>query len=631
MSNSINIPYAHELLPNFKKFEPEYAKSEFDKILTANRLELEKLLKSNTTSWDSLLKPLQEMENKLENVFSPIRHLNSVMNNDKLRKIYNDCLIKLTEYTTELGQNTRLFKAINQVKKSRQFSKLSLAQQKAIDNALRDFKLSGVALPKLKKKRFKKISSTLSTLGSQFSENVLDVTNAWHLHINKKSKLKGLPPHALELGKKAAEDKNLKGYVLNLEFPLWQPVMQYAEDRKLRQKMYKAYVTRASDLGPHSKKHDNSKVMHKILKLKQEQAELLGFKSYAGMSLTTKMAKNPDKVLEFLTGLLNKSKDQGLAELQELKEFARSHGVKTLKPWDVAFFSEKLKLKKFNISSEKLRDWFLTDKVISGMFELCANLFSVEFVELDNISTWHKDVRVYAIKRSQNVIAFFYLDLYARANKRGGAWMDECRNRLRLDNNELQLPAAYLTCNFSPPVKNRPSLLSFEEVTTLFHEFGHGLQHMLTKIEVSAVSGINGVEWDAVELPSQFLENFCWQPEVIPMISAHYKTGKPLPAPKLKALIKAKNFQSATAILRQLEFGLFDIKLHMSFKNQDNFIENTLAEVRADTALLPAPKWNRFANSFSHIFAGGYAAGYYSYKWAEVLSADAFSLFETFA
>ncbi len=617
------------LFPKFVEIKPKHAESAIDSILAANRIQLDVLLKSDKFSWDNLIQPLEESANKLSNAFSPIRHLNSVMNNNKLRDAYNNCLPKLSEYSTELGQNTKLFQAYSKIKDSAEFAKRELAQQKTIDNALRDFKLSGVDLSKVKKQRFKAINLKLASLEAKFAENVLDVTNAWFKHITDKNMLKGLPANVLDLAAQTAKDKSLSGWVLNLEFPLWHPVMQYAENRDLRQEMYQAFVTRASALGPHAKKYDNSQIMLDILKLKQEKATLLDFNTYAEVSLASKMAHDPNEVMNFLQELLEKSKPQAQQEFSELTQFAKGHAVTDLRPWDIAFFSEKLKTEKFNISSEELRDWFPTDKVIDGMFQLVTKLFDISLQANTSIKTWHKDVKVFEIKRQGKTLAYFYLDLYARKNKRGGAWMDECRNKIELKNHKLQLPIAYLTCNFSPPIGNKQSLLTFEEVTTLFHEFGHGLQHMLTKIKVVGVSGINGVQWDAVELPSQFMENFCWQPDIIPFISAHFENNEPLPTEKLEALLAAKNFQSAMTMLRQLEFAIFDMRLHSEFddKNPD-FIEETLSAVRAQTAVFPVPSWNRFANSFSHIFAGGYAAGYYSYKWAEVLSADAFSLFE---
>lgn len=617
------------LFPKFAQIKSEHAEDAVDHILAKNRVKLNTLLKTDEFSWDNLIQPLEESADELNNAFSPIRHLNSVMNNDKLRNAYNQCLPKLSEYSTEVGQNVELFEAYNKIKASAKFTQLSLAKQKTIDNALRDFKLSGVGLSSTKKQRFKEINLQLASLGAKFSENVLDVTNTWFQHISDRKKLQGLPQNVLALAAQTAKDKELSGWVLNLEFPLWHPVMQYAKDRDLRQEMYQAYVTRASTLGTHNAKYDNQQIMLDILKLKNEKATLLGFKTYAEVSLASKMAQDSDKVIAFLQDLLDKSKHQAQQEFAELTTFAKEHGVEDLQPWDIAFFSEQLKTAKFNLSSEELRDWFPADKVTKGMFLLVEKLFDIKVKQNLEIKTWHPDVQVFTIKRQDKILAHFYLDLYARPNKRGGAWMDECRSKMRLENQQLQLPIAYLTCNFSPPVADKKSLLTFEEVTTLFHEFGHGLQHMLTKIEVPGVSGINGVEWDAVELPSQFMENFCWQPSIIPFISAHFENNEPLPAEKLEALLKAKNFQSAMGMLRQIEFAIFDMRLHGAFDDTNpDFVENTLSSVRAQTAIFPIPSWNRFANSFSHIFAGGYAAGYYSYKWAEVLSSDAFSLFE---
>ena len=533
----------------------------------------------------------------------------------------------LSEYSTRLGQNRQLFEAYKSLADSEEFNKLDSAQQKVINDNLRDFYLAGVALEDDKKARYGEIKKQLSELASKFSDNVLDATMAWSKLITNESELAGLPESALASAKQLAKSKEREGWLLNLDFPSYLPVMTYCDNRELRKEVYTAFCTRASDQGPNAGEFDNTENIKRILKLRHELAQLLGFDNYTEYSLATKMAKSPDKVIKFLEDLAAKSKSQAEKELAELKAFAKDGlGVEELEAWDIGYYGEKLRQQRYAISQEELRPWFPVEKTISGMFEVVNKLYGIEFETVDNVDAWHKDVRFFNIIRKGKVIARFYLDLYAREHKRGGAWMDVCRSRWKQDG-KLQLPVAYLTCNFTPPVDDKPAILTHDEVITLFHEFGHGLHHMLTNVDYAAISGISGVAWDAVELPSQFMENWCWEKEGLAIISGHFETGKPLPEEMRNKLLAAKNFQSAMMMVRQLEFSLFDFKLHKEYRENID-AQSVLNEVRKQVAVVIPPSFNRFQNSFSHIFAGGYAAGYYSYKWAEVLSADAFSRFE---
>lgn len=571
--------------------------------------------------------PLDQLDDRLGQAWSPVGHMNAVVNSEALRDAYNGCLPLLSEYSTRLGQNRQLFEAYQSLADSEEFNKLDSAQQKVINDNLRDFRLAGVALEDDKKARYGEIKKQLSELTSKFSDNVLDATMAWSKLITDESELAGLPESALAGAKQLAESKEKEGWLLNLDFPSYFPVMTYCDNRELRKEVYTAFSTRASDQGPNAGEFDNTKNIQEILKLRHELAQLLGFDNYAEYSLATKMAESPDKVIEFLEDLAAKSKPQAEKELAELKAFAKeTFGAEELEAWDVGYYGEKLRQQRYAISQEELRPWFPAEKAISGMFEVVNRLYGIEFETVNNVDTWHKDVRFFNITRKGEVIGRFYLDLYAREHKRGGAWMDVCRSRWKQDD-KLQLPVAYLTCNFTPPVGDKPALLTHDEVVTLFHEFGHGLHHMLTKVDYAAISGISGVAWDAVELPSQFMENWCWEKEGLAIISGHFETGEPLPEEMLDKLLAAKNFQSAMMMVRQLEFSLFDFKLHKEYRENID-VQSVLNEVRKQVAVVIPPSFNRFQNSFSHIFAGGYAAGYYSYKWAEVLSADAFSRFE---
>ena len=617
-------------LPPFRAILPNHVVPAVDQLLTANRQEITKLLEDNVCDWDGLIAVIEALNDFLSQSFGPVSHMNSVVNTPELRDAYNASLPKLSEYQTEMGQNADLFSAYQSILTGSDFDTLDQAQKKSIENAIRDFRLSGIDLPKNKQSRFAEISKRLSELSSQFSDNVLDATMGWKKVVTDKSELSGLPENALGLARQMAEQNDEEGYLLTLDIPSYLPVLSYCENEKLRREMYEAFVTRASDQGPGKGQWDNSEIIHEILTLRKERAELLGFRNFAELSLATRMAQDTDQVIGFLTELAEKSKPAAEKEFTAICEFAQNEfDVKEINAWDVNFYAEKLKEHRFSISEEKLRPYFPEPTVLSGLFEVVRRLYDIEIEETKNIETWHEDVTTYNITKEGITIARFYLDLYARANKRGGAWMDDCRVRRITAKGETQLPVAYLTCNFSAPVGGNPSLLTHSEVVTLFHEFGHGMHHMMTKVTCAPVSGVNGVAWDAVELPSQFMENWCWQEEALAFISAHFKTGESLPPEMLEKLLAAKNFQSAMMTVRQLEFALFDFRLHLEFDpNLDDQVQTILNEVRNDVAVVPAPEFSRFQHGFSHIFGGGYAAGYYSYKWAEVLSADAFAKFQ---
>ena len=616
------------LLPPFSEITPELITPAIDELLKQGRDQVAALASdTQKATWDEVVAPLDTANDALSQAWSPVSHMNSVVNSDGLRDAYNENLAKLSEYWTELGQNKGLFNAFQRV--AEQSQGLDAAQKKALEHNLRDFRLSGIDLPEQDQQRFAKIQKRLSELTTKFSENVLDATQGWEKHITDAAELAGMPEMSLAAAKQAAEAKGLEGYLITLEFPSYFPVITHCDNRELRREVYEAYATRASDQGPTAGQWDNTDVMTEILALRKEKAALLGFDSYAHYSLATKMAETPEQVLQFLYDLADKSVAVARQEFSELSEYAQqAFGAESVEAWDVSYYSEKLKQARYAISQEMLRPYFPFPKVLSGMFDIAARLFDISIEEVTEFDRWHEDARLFAVSRDGSVIARFYLDPYARANKRGGAWMDVCRTRRRLDDGSLQLPTAYLVCNFNGPVGDDPALLTHNEVTTLFHEFGHGLHHMLTRMEYADVSGINGVAWDAVELPSQFMENWCWEPEALAIISGHYQTGETLPQALLDKMLAAKNFQSALFMVRQLEFSIFDFKLHHEYEIGKTDIQALLDGVRSQVAAITPPSFNRFQHSFSHIFAGGYAAGYYSYKWAEVLSADAFSLFE---
>lgn len=615
-------------LPPFNAIEIKHIKpaieARIEHVWSVLNTQLAIIEQGEAASWANLVAPFEEASDLLSQSWSPVSHLNGVQNSDELRKVYTDCIQLLTDFGTAIDQHQPLFEAYESLRASAAFNELTAPQQKVIDDALRDFRLAGVALPEDKKQRYGELQKQLSTLSMTFSNNVLDATQAWFTHFKTKGELAGLPEGALASAQQAASQKELTGYVITLDIPSYMAVITYADDRALREKIYRAYATRAT-----SGKWDNSPLIKETLALRYELARLLGFESYADLSLATKMAESTEQVEEFLFTLAEKSLPVAKKDLQALQKFAvDEHGINDLQAWDVAYYSEKLRQRDYAISQEELRPYFPAERVMDGMFVVVGKLFGITIERIESVDVYHKDVRFYVIKKAGEIQAYFYFDIYARAKKRGGAWMADCRTR-RLRDGSIQLPVAYLTCNFTPPVGGKPSLLTHQEVTTLFHEFGHGLHHMLTQMTEAAVSGISGVAWDAVELPSQFLENWCWAREVIPMISGHYKTGEPLPNDLLEKMLAAKNFQSGMQMVRQLEFSLFDFLLHAQYSDTNPVdAQDVLDKVRSEVAVMEPPAFNKFQNSFSHIFAGGYAAGYYSYKWAEVLSADAFSLFE---
>ncbi|WP_297528812.1 oligopeptidase A [Thiohalobacter sp.] len=618
-------------LPPFSKIRPEHVEPAIDTLLAECRRTVASLLESDGPwRWDNLVQPIEDVEDRLSRAWSPVSHMNSVVNSEPLREAYNACLPKLSEYGTEMGQNEALYQAFRALRESPDFEALDQAQRRIIDNELRDFRLSGVALPPEQRERYKQIMLELSSLTSKFEENLLDATNAWQRLVTDESELAGLPESAVQLARQTAEREGLEGWLFNLEFPSYYPVLTYADNRALREELYTAYVTRASDEGPNAGKWDNGPVMERILALRHEAAQLLGFRNYAERSLATKMAQSSEQVLQFLNDLAERSLPRARAELDEVRAFAAEHyGVTELEAWDIPYYSEKLRQHTYAISQDALKPWFPETRVVPGMFAVVERLYGLQISPVDGVDVWHPDVRFYEIRDADGKLrGQFYLDLYARPHKRGGAWMDECISR-RVTREGLQTPVAYLTCNFSPPIGDRPALFTHEEVITLFHEFGHGLHHMLTRVDYAGVSGISGVAWDAVELPSQFMENWCWEREALDLISGHVDTGEPLPQELFERMIAARNFQSAMQMVRQLEFALFDFRLHLEYDpDRGARIYEILDEVRRQVAVVRPPSFNRFPHSFSHIFAGGYAAGYYSYKWAEVLSADAFAAFE---
>lgn len=622
---------ANSILPLFSQIKPEHIVPAIDQLLAEARSSVEQHLQATRHyTWKNLIEPLEDIDDKLNKAWSPVSHMNSVVNSDDLRDAYNACLPKLSAYSTEMGQNEALFKAYRFIADSDEFATLDTAQQKIIRNALRDFKLSGIDLDKEKQQRYKDISQELSALASSYEENLLDATNAWSKLIRDEQDLAGLPESALAQAKQTAESHDENGWMITLQFPSYISVMTYADNRELRREHYEAFATRASELGPHADQWDNSENMEKILALRHEKARLLGFANYAELSLATKMAEKPDDVTDFLEDLADKSWRHARKDLSELREFANRHyGINDLQSWDMGYFSEKMRQHFYQLSQEEVKTYFPITRVLPGLFAIVEKLYGLQIAEISDFDSYHPDVRFFQIHdQTGQLRGQFYLDLYARTKKRGGAWMDDCVGRKRFDDT-IQTPVAYLTCNFTPPHGDQPALLTHDDVTTLFHEFGHGLHHMLTQVDHLGVSGINGVEWDAVELPSQFMENWCWEQEALALISGHYQTDEKLPDALFDKMIAAKNFQAGMIMVRQLEFSLFDFRIHRDYDpEKGGRIYETLEQVREQVAVVSPPKFNRFAHSFSHIFAGGYAAGYYSYKWAEVLSSDAFSLFE---
>ncbi|MEA1889448.1 MAG: M3 family metallopeptidase [Pseudomonadota bacterium] len=625
MTNDNPLLIPHDL-PPFSSIKAEHIQPALESIIAENLQAIDTLAEIVNPGWDTFIQPFEELDERLSKMWDTVSHLNSVLDDETFRENYRLCLPLISDYATGLAQNEQLYRQYQSVRDSSAFAGFNLAQQKLIDNALRDFRLSGVALPETKKESFKTIQSELSTLTNRFEQNLLDATDHWFLHISEKEKLSGLPDTATSLAAEQASQKELDGWVFSLQAPSYIPFIMFADDRDLRRKMYEAYVTRASDAGPDAGRWDNSAIIDDILKLRREKAALLGFDDYVDYALQTRMAENSHAVSDFLSQLSEAAKPSAEREFLELSAFASQDGMTELQAWDLPYYSEKLRQQLYDISQEDVRPWFPLDKVLQGLFEVAGRLYGLTIKQKNNIEAWHKDVRYYEIyDNAGNARGRFFLDLFARKGKRGGAWMGDGISR-KESAKEIQNPLAWLVTNFSPPTAGRPSLLSHDEVITLFHEFGHGLHHMLTRIAYPAVSGINGVPWDAVELPSQMMENWAWQNEVLEMISGHFETGEALPEKMIKRLKLAKNFQAGMLLLRQLEFALFDLTIHQGTVPVN--VQQVLDQVRDEIAVFTPPEFNRFQNSFSHIFAGGYASGYYSYSWAEVLSADAFSLFE---
>ncbi len=615
-------------LPRFNEVKPELVSPAIEALLQENRALIERLLSEDSApSWGGFVGPMEDANERLSRSWGQVSHLNAVVNSPELREVYNENLPKITQYYAELSQNQRLYEKFKQIKASREYMVLTPAQKKIVENELRDFRLGGAELADDQKERFMQIQEELSQLSSKFEENLLDTTNAYALIMDDKAELAGLPNDALEAAQEAAASDNQSGWKFTLHGPSYMPVMQYAENRELREILYRAYVTRASEFG--NPDWDNTELINKILKLRQEAAHMLGFANYAEISLAAKMAETPKQVLDFLNDLGKKAKPYAERDLQELQKFAREElHMEKLAAWDIGFASEKLRLKQYAFSDQEVKQYFPESVVMPGMFKVVETIYGLS-INPSNAPLWHPDVKFFEITdKTGQLVGQFYVDLYARVNKRGGAWMDDVITRRRKTKG-IQTPVAYLNCNFSAPVGGRPALFTHDEVITLFHEFGHGLHHLLTQVEDLGVSGINGVEWDAVELPSQFMENFCWEWNVLKHMTKHVETGEPLPRELFDKMLAAKNFQSGLQTMRQIEFSLFDMHMHYDYiPGASKSVLDLINEIRQQVAVIIPPEFNRFPNNFSHIFAGGYAAGYYSYKWAEVLSADAYSLFE---
>jgi len=615
-------------LPRFADIRPEHVTPAVDQLLAECRAAVEHAVADTTEAdWQHFVAPLDDANEKLGRAWGQVSHLHSVMDTPEMREAYNANLPKITLYFAELGQHEGLFRKFKALKARPDYAALSDARKKIVDNELRDFRLGGAELPDDKKARFLDLQEELAKLSAKFEENLLDATNDYALIIDDKDELAGIPEDVLETARAAAEAAGTSGWKFTLQMPSYLPVMQYADSRELRQILYRAYVTRASEFG--KPELDNTPLIAAILKLRREAAQMLGFNSYAEVSLAPKMADKPAEVLHFLDELGQRARPYAEKDFAELKDFARDElGIADLQAWDNAYVSEKLRVARYSFSDQEVKQYFPEPRVLAGLFKLVETLYGLH-IRQDSAPVWHPDVKFYTISdHAGQRVGQFYLDLYARASKRGGAWMDDVITRRRKGEG-IQTPVAYLNCNFSGPVGDKPALFTHDEVITLFHETGHGLHHLLTQIEELGVSGINGVEWDAVELPSQFMENFCWEWDVLKHMTAHVDSGEPLPKELFDKMLAAKNFQSGLQTLRQIEFASFDMHLHDDFDpNGSHTAQDLIDEIRRQVAVIIPPAYNRFPNNFSHIFAGGYAAGYYSYKWAEVLSADAYAMFE---
>ncbi|HEY7377176.1 MAG TPA: M3 family metallopeptidase [Steroidobacteraceae bacterium] len=611
-------------LPAFEAIRPEHIEPAIRSRLAANRARLGELLASGASTFRSLVEPIEAMQHRLQRTWSPASHLNGVVNSPALRTAYNICLPLISEYQTELGQNEALYRAYAAILEH-EGRNLDGTQRKLLDNALRDFRLAGVALDPECKARFRTLMQELASEQSRFEENVLDCANAWSKVVNDADTLRGLPGGVVARARALAEEKGVAGWILTLDQPTYLAVLTHAEDEGLRRELYTAWTTRASDQGPAAGQWDNTGVIERILRRRHEAATLLGFEHYAAFSLKTKMARSAEEVRTFLENLSDHCVPVARAELAELERFAG----RPLNAWDVPFFAERLQRQRHDISDEDLRAYFPLPRVFDGLFAVAERLYGLKIREASGVSVWHPDVRFFEIRDAQDgTVGSFFVDAYARPNKRSGAWMDECLGRLEFGEHRV-LPVAYLVCNFLPPVAGRPALLTHDEVVTLFHEFGHGLHHLLTRVRYPSLAGINGVPWDAVELPSQFMENYAWNADVLRLISTHIDSGAQLPDVMIRRLQATRTFHAGLKVVRQLEFALFDLRVHSEFDpGRGPRLAEILADVRQRVAVVPAPAFNRFAHSFGHVFAGGYAAGYYSYKWAEVLAADAFAAFE---
>jgi oligopeptidase A len=615
-------------LPQFDQVRPEHVTPAITQLLDEARSLIDSLCKgTETPGWDNFARPLEDMEERISRAWSQVSHMNSVVNTPELREAYNANLPVLTAFYADISQNEALYAKFRALRANPMFEQLTSAQRRIIENELRDFRLGGAELPVDKKARFKEIQEALSSLSARFEENLLDTTNDFAHFVESEAELAGIPEDALQAARETAEADGKSGWKFTLHFPSYMPVLQYADNRGLREKLYFAYATRASEFG--KPEWDNTGLIKEILELRAESAQLLGYKNYAEVSLTTKMAQTAPHVMDFLRTLAVRARPFAEKDMHELQAYAADKlSLPQLEAWDVAYVSEKLREEKYAFSDQEVKQYFPEPQVLHGLFKVVETIYGVH-VRKSEAPVWHKDVSFYDITdHDGQLIGQFYLDLYARNGKRGGAWMDEAITRRRKAHG-IETPVAFLTCNFSPPVGNKPALFTHDEVITMFHEFGHGLHHLLTKVEEYGVSGIKGVEWDAVELPSQFMENFCWEWDVLRHMTKHVETGAHLPKELFDKMVAAKNFQAGMQTVRQIEFSLFDMLLHSDFDPKGNKTPLQLLEaVRDEVAVVRPPQWNRFPNNFSHIFAGGYAAGYYSYKWAEVLSADAYSLFE---
>ena len=614
-------------LPRFASVGAEHVAPAVDRLIAEGRAAVERLAALEVApTWENFVEPLDDVNEKLARAWAQVSHLNAVVNSPELRDAYTAALPKVTQYFSEQGQDQRLHAGFKSLRAASAFETYPPARQRHVDNELRDFRLGGAELPPPEKARFLEIQEELARTGSRFQDNVLDATNDFGLFITDEAELSGIPQDVRDTARAAAAKEGREGWKLTLHMPCYLPVMQYADHNGLRERMYRAFVTRASEFG--KPEWDNTANIKRLLALRAEAAKLLGFGSYADLSLATKMAASPAEALGFLGDLARRSKPFAERDMQELRAFAREElGVADVRAWDVAYASEKLRQKRYAFSDQEVKQYFPEDEVLAGMFRVVETIYGVK-IRHGEAETWHPSVRFFEISDATGARAGqFYLDLYARDSKRGGAWMDDAINRRRL-RNRVQTPVAFLTCNFSAPVGGKPALFTHNEVNTLFHEFGHGLHQLLTQVDELGVTGINGVEWDAVELPSQFMENFCWEWDVVAPMTRHVDTGERIPRALFDRMVAAKNFQSGMQFVRQLEFALFDMHLHFDFDPARGDMLKLLDEVRSQVAVVPAPEYNRFPNQFSHIFAGGYAAGYYSYKWAEVLSSDAYGAFE---